>query len=420
MLHELAAVARPNRVRVFNPTDVTTIAEDEAPPSEGGLEPAQVRAIWDSVVRYYRTGLHPSLSLCIRRHGAKVIDRAIGHSRGNLTSGVVDGDLQRATPDTLYNLFSASKSVTAMLIHHLDDAGDIHVDDRVTEYIPEFGTNGKETTTIRHILNHRAGLPLVDAKKFDLDLLTDAEAIVQYLCSAKPATVPGRKLAYHALTGGFILAEIIKRVTGDDVQTYLDKVVRQPLGMSAFRYGVLPEQVDDVAQDVWTGPGAPFPISIMVRKAFGGDMGTVVDLANDPRFLTSVVPSGNICGTAEEATRFYECLLRGGEFNGERVFSERSILRARTEQSYHEHDAILQYPFRYGLGFMLGSDHSSVLGPDTAHAFGHMGFTNVLMYADPERDISVALLNNGKPLIAIESIWWLNIARTITRTIPKI
>ncbi len=420
MFQRISSLARPNRVRVFAAEDVTTIAEDEAPASAGGLETAQIDAIWDAAVRYYKTGLQPSVSLCIRRNGAKVLDRAIGHARGNTTAGIDDDELRLATPDTVYNLFSASKSVTAMLIHHLDECGKLHIDDAVCEYIPEFGANGKERITIRHVLNHRAGLPLIDAEHFDLDALGDASAVLNYLYNAEPASVPGRKLAYHAITGGFILGEIVRRVTGKDIQTYHNETIRQPLGMRSFAYGIPPEDIGEIARDVWTGPPAVFPLSRLVRKAFGGDMQTIVNLANDPRFLHSVVPSGNICGTAEEAGRYFECLLRGGEYNGTRVFSERSVKRARLEQNYHEYDGVLQYPFRYGLGFMLGSDHSSVIGPDTPDAFGHIGFTNILIYADPERDISVALLNNGKPLIAVESLWWLNLSRTIAKVIPKL
>lgn len=420
MLQELATAARPNRVHVFDPPSVTTIADDEATPVSGGLTHEAVDAIWEAVVRHYETGLHGGINLCIRRHGAKVIDRSIGHARGNTPAGVDEDRLLLATPDTAYNLFSASKAVTAMLIHHLDDAGAIHIDDRVAEYIPEFAVHGKDKTTIRHVLNHRAGLPLVPSDRFDLDFIMDEAGIVRYLCEARPTNVPGRKLAYHALTGGFILGEIIRRVTGQHIRDYLDEHVRKPLGFRYFQYGVTPDQLDEVAEDVWTGPNPPFPLSVLVKRAFGADMASAVDLCNDPRFRTGVVPSGNLFCTADEGSRFFECLLRGGEIDGVRVFSERCILRARIEQSYHEHDAVLQYPFRFGLGFMLGSKHSSVLGPDTPEAFGHMGFTNILAYADPERDISVALLNNGKPLIAVESIWWLNVARTIARSIPKV
>ncbi|MFT6399438.1 MAG: CubicO group peptidase (beta-lactamase class C family) [Bradymonadia bacterium] len=418
MLSDLKKRLRPNRIHVFPPEDVTSIGEREEAPGSGGLTASQVEEIWDSVVRFYETGLHPSLALCIRRNGRVVVDRAIGHSHGNTPAGPSD-DLRAATPDTLYNLFSASKPMTAMLIHHLDEKNKLRIDDRVADYIPEFAKNGKEKVTIRHILSHRAGLALIPPENMDLDILVDEQKILRLLCDAYPDTVPGRKQAYHALSGGFILGEIIKRVSGKPIREYLDEVIRKPLKMTSFQYGVPAEKVRDVAKDVFTGPGAFFPLSLAVRRAFGAPIDEAVALASDPRFLTGVVPSGNLICTPNEASMFFECLLRGGKLNNRRIFAETTVNRAVLEQSYHEHDAVLQYPFRFGNGFMLGSDRSSVLGPDTPEAFGHMGFTNILVYADPERDISVALLNNGKPFIAVESVWWLNIARTITRTIPK-
>ena len=420
MLSDLKNRLRPNRIHRFLPEDVTSFGEREEPPAAGGLSTSQVEEIWDSVVRYYETGLHPSLALCIRRHGKVVVDRAIGHSHGNTPDGVDSDQLRRATPDTLYNLFSASKPMTAMLIHLLDEKNKLRLDDRVADYIPDFAQNGKDKLTIRHLLSHRAGLALIPPENMDLDVLVDEAEILRLLCEASPETVPGRKQAYHALSAGFILGELIKRTAGMPIREFLDKSVRKPLKMTSFQFGVPPESVEDVARDTFTGPPAFFPLSIAVRKAFGAPMHEAVKLASDPRFLTSVVPSGNLICTPNEASLFFECLLRGGKVNNRRIFGERTVKRAILEQSYHEHDGVLQYPFRFGMGFMLGSDRSSVLGPDTPEAFGHMGFTNILVYADPERDISVALLNNGKPFIAVESLWWLNIARTITQTIPKV
>ena len=419
MLSYLKDRARPNRVQYFPPEDVTTFGEREEPPAAGGLSTSQVEEIWDAVVRYYETGLHPSLALCIRRNGRVVIDRAIGHSHGNSPSGLDESTLRRATPDTLYNLFSASKPMTAMLVHHLDEKNKLRIDDRVADYIPEFAQNGKEKLTIRHLLSHRAGIAMIPPESMDLDVLVDEHRILELLCEARPSYVPGRKQAYHALTGGFVLGEVIRRTSGMSIRDYLDKVVRKPLKFTSFQFGVEPESVGDVARDEFTGPSAFFPLSIAVRRAFGAPMSEAVSLARDSRFLTGVVPSGNLICTPNEASLFFECLLRGGKVNNRRIFATKTVNRAILEQSYHEHDAVLQYPFRFGVGFMLGSDRSSVLGPDTPEAFGHMGFTNILVYADPERDISVALLNNGKPFIAVESLWWLNIARTITQTIPK-
>lgn len=416
-----ASLLRPNRVTVFDPDSVTTTASDEVDASTADLAPSAVDAIWEAVRRLYLTGLHPGMAICIRRHGRVVLHRAIGHSHGNTPAGVDEERLQLATPSTLYNLFSASKSVTAMLIHMLDERGLLHIDDRVGDYVPEYAKYGKEPTTIRHVLNHRAGIALagVDADA-DLSVLLDEGELVRRLCEARPQHVPGRKLAYHALSGGFLLAEIIRRVSGLHIRDFLDREIRQPLGFDHFQYGVPASMVDRVATDVFTGPVPPFPVSMLLERAFGAPVVEAVGMAASPTFLTACVPSGNVICTANDACRFFELLLRGGTLEGKTLFDPKTIRRAVHEQSYHEYDLVLQYPFRYGLGFMLGSANTSILGPDTPAAFGHMGFTNVVVYADPERDISVSFVNSGKPVIAVDALWWINVARTIAESIPKV
>ena len=109
----------------------------------------------------------------------------------------------------------------------------------------------------------------------------------------------------------------------------------------------------------------------------------VVDAGNDPRFRTGVVPAGNGVATANELSRFYELLRGGGELDGVRIFDPRTIRRARAEQSYHEIDLTLGLPQRFSLGFMLGSKHLSLYGPDTEQAFGHLGFTNIIGLGRP-------------------------------------
>jgi CubicO group peptidase (beta-lactamase class C family) len=147
------------------------------------------------------------MSLTIRRGGKVVLDRAIGHARGNEPGSREKPVL--ATPDTLFNMFSASKCVTSMLIHMYDDRGHVHLDDAVAEYIPEFARNGKQHITIRHLLTHRAGIPLTPPGHASLDVIEDPAKVIALICDAEPISLAGRKQAYHALAGGFIMAEIL-------------------------------------------------------------------------------------------------------------------------------------------------------------------------------------------------------------------
>ncbi len=230
--------------------EVTTVrAGAEVDPRSVGADPAGVARVWHAVERVYRSGFHPAIQLCVRRRGAVLLDRAIGHAAGNDPADPADAPKTLVTPDTPFCVLSASKAVTAMVIHLLDQRHLIHLDDPVCEYIPEFGRHGKQWITIRHVLIHRAGVPNPPPEAMDLRLLEDPDAIVRLLCEAKPTWRPGRQLAYHAVTGGFILGEVVRRVMGRDVRTVLDSEIRAPLGFRWMSYGVRPADVGRVARN---------------------------------------------------------------------------------------------------------------------------------------------------------------------------
>ena len=406
-------------VRAFAPADVTRRSEAEVDPHSVGLERADVEAMWAAVVNLYGTRLHPGISMCVRRRGQVVLDRAIGHERGNAPGDPKGGPAVQATPSSLFNFFSASKAVTAMVIHRLDEQRVLHLDDAVVEYFPKFGKNGKEGVTIRQVLTHRAGIPSVPGTKVDLELLVDRERMLSVLCEAKPLSVPGRRPAYHALTGGFVLGEVVRRVTKRNIRHVLREDILTPLGFASFDYGVPPERVKDVAVNAFTGLPAFPPQSWAIERALGLGVREATDASNDPRFLTGIVPSGNIIGTANEASRFFQLLLGEGELDGTRVFEARTVRRAVREQSYLEVDSFLGMPVRYAMGFMLGGDLFSPYGAHTPRAFGHVGFTNVVAWADPEREIAVGLMTSGKPFITPGQIAWLKVARTIAQVCPR-
>jgi CubicO group peptidase (beta-lactamase class C family) len=382
-------------VRTAPPEEVTRRAPEEEPRA-GGLEAADIDAIWDAAVGAYKSGLYPAVAVCLRRRGRVVLDRSIGHTRGNAPDDPRDAAKVVATPATLFNLFSASKAVTAMLIHLLDERDQVHLDDPVAHYVPEFGRHGKHRITLRHVLTHRAGIPQIPPEAMDVGLLDRPDDILQLLCDARPRWYPGRKLAYHALTGGFVLAAVVERVTGRDIRTFLREEVLRPLGFDAFSYGVPQARVPDVAMNAFTGPPLLPPLSTIIKRALGVALPDAVRLSNDARFLQATVPAGNICATANEASRFMQVLLDGGA----PVFQARTINRAIAEDSYLEADLTLGLPIRYSMGFMLGSRLASLYGLDTPRAFGHLGFTNVMMYADPQREIAVGIMTSGKPALS--------------------
>lgn len=420
-LEWLARVPIPGLARCRIPDDLDAVT-DVGWEDPGGSDVARERVerVWERVVALYRAGVHPALQVCIRRGGCVVLHRAIGHARGNAPQDPPDADKLPLSTESPFNIFSASKAITAMVIHKLDEDHVLHLEDRVCDFIPEFARHGKERITLRHILAHKAGIPNLPREAIDLDLLPYPERIVQVLCDAKLRMRPGRILAYHAVSGGFVLAEVVRRATGDDIRSVLEKRIVGPLGMRWMRYGVAPADLPLVVQDALTGPPVPPPMSIVLRNALGVSLPEVVKLANDPRFLTGIIPSANVVATAAELSAFYQCLLDEGELGGVRVFAPRTVRHATGEVSYLEVDLTLGFPIRYGLGFMLGGHAPNLFGYDNPHAFGHVGFTNTFSWADPERRLAVAILASGKPVLSAHAIRLVQLLAEITRAFPKL
>jgi len=207
---------------------VTAIGQEEA--GAGGMSGESVERIWSATVDLYRSGVHPAVQMCVRREGAVVLDRAIGHARGN---GPHDGarvEKQPATPATPFVIYSGAKALTAFVVHMLHERRSLNISDRVCEYIPEYARHDKGAITIAHVLAHRAGVPNLPQEAFDLDRGLDREFMVHTLCDARPFAKPGRFLAYHAVSGGYILGEIVHRVTCKDIRTALAEEILDPLG----------------------------------------------------------------------------------------------------------------------------------------------------------------------------------------------
>ena len=406
------------RCRVPKSLESVTTTAREIEPREVGVRPSAVGEIWSAVEALYRSGIHPAIQLCVRRRGRVLIDRAIGHASGNGPDDAPGAKKVLATPGTPFVIFSASKAITAMVIHLLDQRHLIHLDDPVCVYVPEFGVRQKRWITIRHVLGHRAGIPTLPPNAMDLANLEDPAKILRLLCEAEPVLRPGKQLAYHAITGGFVLGEVVRRVTGKDIRAVLDEEIRQPLGFRWMSYGVTRRDVKRVARSYFTGPPLVPPFSTVLDRALGVGFRKLIDLSGDPRFFAGIIPSGNLVATANELSAFYQMLLNGGELNGVRIYDPRTIRRATAEQSYGEIDFTLGLPFRYSMGFMLGAKLFSLYGPDTQRAFGHLGFTNIVSWADPERRVAAALMTSGKPLLYPEIYHVWNILRQIGLACP--
>ncbi|MGD9388410.1 MAG: serine hydrolase domain-containing protein [Gammaproteobacteria bacterium] len=371
----------------------------ESDPAALGLRQADLDRAWDEVIRVYRSGVHPAITINLRYRGKVVMSRSIGHARGN---GPHDGPESKrvvARPDTPMCLFSASKAVTALLMHMLAEDGLVDLEHPVTFYAPEFGRKGKENITLHQVLAHRGGIPGLPSDT-PLEVLWDEDATWELLCDAKPIITDGSKLAYHAITGGFVLERVLRKVTGADIDVYLDRKIRRPMGMKYFTYGARPEHREDVALNYATGPRQGPVLGTLIRRALGTDMESIEAISNDPRFHDAIIPAGNLVATAAETSAFFQMMLDGGVWRGRRICRPETVAGAVEEVGSRTFDRTLLLPMRYSAGLMLGDAPVGLWGPKSRAAFGHVGLINKFAWADPERRLSASVLTSGILLVA--------------------
>lgn len=346
--------------------------------------------------KLHETGNYPALQVCIRHDGEIVLHRAIGEYRP-----LTDGDRWKtADLDTRFLLFSVSKCVSATALHLLFDRGELAVDDPVHWHIPEFAQNGKRHVTLRHILTHTAGIPMI-FWHLDDELIRDWDRIIAEICRQQPAYFPGRHTSYHILSSGFIIGEVIRRVDGRSLKQFMREEILDPMGMETFNFGVRPEFRDRTARVERVDDLPPQMFIDLISRVIDVDLVEALSVLNRPAIYDSTIPAGNIVGTAEETSRFFQMLLDGGHWEGHQILSANQVRRATVEQVLARRDwTLFLTPQRYSLGFMLGRKNTAfnVFGRETEATFGHLGFTRILGWANRKNDVAGAFLTSGVPI----------------------
>ena len=311
-------------------------------------------------------------------------------------------DAARTKPweeDTIVTVYSTTKGLTAICAHRLVDQGKLDVDAPVASYWPEFAQAGKATMPVRYLLSHQAGLPAVkepvpDSALFEWDTMTSAFA------AQEPWWEPGTRHGYHTLSFGWLVGEVVRRISGTSLGTFLREEIAGPLGADLY-VGLGSEYDHRIAQMV----AAPLPPPGVPNRAEEAlkypDSMQALSFTN-PRFITGVtdntrewrgaeIPGANGHANARGLAKVYGALSRGGEIDGVRVMGPQTIERALVEQS-NGIDAILATPTRFGLGFQLNSDFSPK-GPNP-RSFGHTGAGGSLGFADPDAKIGFGYAMN--------------------------
>ncbi|MGW1356973.1 serine hydrolase domain-containing protein [Streptomyces chartreusis] len=357
-----------------------------------GFEPVR-----DAFVRNFETLGERGAALAVYRDGRKVVD---------LWAGTKDVDgtepWQRGTAQVVR---SATKGVAAAVLLALWQRGQLDLDAPVAEYWPEFKARGKERVLVRHVLNHRAGLPVLDrplTPEESLDPLRGPEAVA----AQAPEWEPGTEHGYHALTYGWMLDGIVRRVTGKGTGEWIADEIAGPLGAELWLGLPAAEEAAGRAGRVGRVE-APEPASgavlkarpkrsvtdayqdadSLTRRAFAAI--TPFPDQNDPAYRASALPATNGIATADGLARVYAALI--GEVDGVRLLDTATVERARAEESSGP-DRVLVVNTRFGLGYMLHGTASPLLGPGS---FGHPGRGGALGFADPEAGIALGYVTNG-------------------------
>ncbi len=307
--------------------------------------------------------------------------------------------------DTMASVFSTTKGPTTLTVQVLAERGMLDVDAPVAAYWPEFAAAGKEAVTLRDVLTHRSGVITFDDYEEVLELedhWAADEQIAARVAAAAPLWAPGERHGYHALTFGWILGQVVRRVTGKSLGTWFRDEVAGPLGLD-FWIGVPAEHHDRVADLIDapppTDPGVAAYLGLFNPGTWTGrahfvgphGVGQVASSFNSPAFRAAEIPAGGGVGTARALARMYGLLANGGSLDGIELLSARTVKDFAAEQ-VRGADAVLIVESRYGLGYARPTDLQP-MGPND-EAFGHGGLGGSLAFADPVAGIGFAYVPN--------------------------
>lgn len=336
-------------------------------------------------------------AVCVYRDGRPVVD---------LWGGTADPDTGLPwARDTLQLVYSATKGATATVAHLLSQRGALDLDAPVAEYWPEFGANGKAEIPVRWLLSHQAGLAALDRPVPLADALA-WQPMVAALAAQRPLWTPGTAHGYHGRTYGWLVGEVIRRVSGRTPGRFFADEIAAPLGVDFF-IGLPASERGRVSRMVYQQPDFEFAAGSLesVPEEFRGVVAAMLDpdsLANrafaitdpagidfnSPEVQAAEIPASNGIGTARGLARMYAALI--GEVDGVRLFTPQTLASATREQAFGA-DRVIVLPTRFGTGYMLPTETNPMTGPN---AFGHPGRGGSLGFADPEHGIAFGYVMN--------------------------
>lgn len=383
----------------------TSVATEAGIPVEGYVAPGW-EAVRDAFVGNFDLDLDPLNAMLLgpgkAETGAMVAIYHRGSKVVDLWGGYADRTSKPPTPypaDALQLVFSTTKGITAIAANLLVQRGELDLDAPVAQYWPEFAAAGKAEIPVRWLLCHRAGLPWTDGTMSMADALR-WDPVIEALAAQAPVWEPGSRHGYHATTYGWLVGEVIRRVSGRSVGTFVREELAEPLGLDLF-IG-LPAELHDrvVPLEVITLPEDPL-LAPMVDSLLGpevplgralfapGDAWREHNFAsfNLPEVWAAEVPAANAITDARSLARLYAACI--GEVDGVRILSDATIAAAATVQTEGVDTVLMDMPLDYGIGFNLPSEGLLLGGPGS---FGHYGAGGSVGFADPGSGMSFSYI----------------------------
>jgi CubicO group peptidase (beta-lactamase class C family) len=335
--------------------------------------------------------------------GAAVCVAVEGHVVVDVWGGRIRGE-PSARPwqhDTLVNVYSVGKGLTALVVGGLVSRGMLDLDERVTHGWPAFGCEGKDDVTVRDLLTHQAGLPAI-RRPLPPRAMFDWATMTEALAAERPWWMPRDGHGYHVNTFGYLVGEVVRRATGATVGTHLRTEVAEPLGADVH-IGLTSRHHGRVADFQWAGPhhvdGPPPDLDgdeLMRYNAYLNPAGVSgAGVVNTPAWREAEIPSTNAHASARGVARVYEALAAGGRVDGVEVV-DAEVLRELTTEQVDGPDRVLGRPSRFGVGFQL-TQPERPFGPNPG-AFGHFGAGGSLGFGDPTAGVAFGyVMNNPSP-----------------------
>ena len=342
-------------------------------------------SVRDAFLKNFENGLELGASLAVTVNGKFVVD---------IWGGYMDEAKTRPwEKDTIVNVYSTTKAMTALCTLMLVDRGLLDLDAPAAAYWPEFAQAGKEKILVRHFLSHTAGLAGFE-KKIPPEALYDWDRIVGLLAEQEPWWEPGTQSGYHGLTFGYLLGELIRRVTGQTVGAFFREEVAEPLGAD-FHIGLSEEHDSRVAELIPPPELEPPDVAMSelqatIREKMDNPSMDAL-LSRDRAWRAAEIPAANGHGNARSVARVAALMACGGELDGVRLLSMSTLEKAIEEQAYGP-DLVLIMPIRFGLGFGLTSKEVP-LGPNP-RAFFWGGWGGSLIAMDLDAKVSMAYVMN--------------------------